>query len=170
MSGGYFDYNQYQLGDIADSIEQEIKRATGPKPPLVTKEYVCVCRVVSDSRKLYLSFRYPTFDSALRDFTKPEYYEVLVRTDNMVRVKDKSNGQIYEVQHGTYEEYEDGGYYPSYTEETIKEFRNAVDALRRAEIYAQRVDYLIRGDDEEESFHRRLKEDLDKYEQQKEKI
>ena len=76
MSGGYFDYNQYQLGDIADSIEQEIKRATGPKPPLITKEYVSVCRVVPDSRKLYLSFRYPTFDSALRDFTKPEYYEI----------------------------------------------------------------------------------------------
>ena len=170
MSGGYFDYNQYQLGDIADSIEREIKQATGPKPPLVTKEYVCVSRVVSDSHKLYLSYRYPTFDSALRDFTKPEYYEVLVRTDNMVRVKGKGDGQIYEVHHGTYEEYEDGGYYPNYIEETIKEFRNAIDALRRAEIYAQRVDYLICGDDGEESFHSRLKEDLDKYAQQNKKV
>lgn len=169
MSGGHFDYNQYHLGDIADSIEREIKMATGPKPPLVTKEYVSVCRVAPDNRKLYLSFRYPTFDSALRDFTRPEDYEVLVRTDNMVRVKGKGDGQIYEVYHGTYEEYEDGGYYPNYTEETIKEFRNAVDALRRAEIYAQRVDYLICGDDEEESFHSRLKEDLDKYEQQNKK-
>ena len=52
----------------------------------------------------------------------------------------------------------------------IKEFRNAIDALRRAEIYAQRVDYLICGDDGEESFHSRLKEELEKYEQQNKKI
>ena len=70
----------------------------------------------------------------------------------------------------TYEEYEDGGSYPNYTEETIKEFRNAIDILRRAEIYAQRVDYLISGDDGEESFHSRLKEELEKYEQQNKKI
>ena len=47
---------------------------------------------------------------------------------------------------------------------------NAIDALRRAEIYAQRVDYLICGDDGEESFHSRLKEELEKYEQQNKKI
>jgi hypothetical protein len=169
MSGGHFGFNQYHLGDIADSIEREIERATGPKPPLVTKECVSVCRVVSDSCKSYLSYHYPTFNSALRDFMRPEDYEVLVRTDNMVRVKGKGDGQIYEVHHGTYEEYEDGGSYPNYTEETIKEFRNAIDILRRAEIYAQRVDYLISGDDGEESFHSRLKEELKKYEEQTQK-
>ena len=45
-----------------------------------------------------------------------------------------------------------------------------IDILRRAEIYAQRVDYLISGDDGEESFHSRLKEELEKYEQQNKKI
>ena len=30
-----------------------------------------------------------------------------------------------------------------------------------AEAYAQRVDWLVSGDDGEESFHERLKEDLD---------
>ena len=166
MSGGHFDYYQYHLGDIADSIEQEIERATGPKPPLVTKEYVGVCHVVDEHCKRYLGYNYPTFNKAVREFTNPEDYDVLERTENMVRVKGKGDGQIYEVHHGTYEEYEDGGYYPEYTEETIKEFKNAIDALRRAEIYAQRVDWLICGDDGEESFHKRLKADLEKYEKQ----
>jgi hypothetical protein len=43
-----------------------------------------------------------------------------------------------------------------YTEETISEFRIALKLLRRAEIYAQRIDYLASGDDGEESFHKRL--------------
>jgi len=34
--------------------------------------------------------------------------------------------------------------------------------LKKAQIYAQRIDYLISGDDGEESFRERLKEELDK--------
>lgn len=44
--------------------------------------------------------------------------------------------------------------------ETIQELRNAVRALKQAAIYAQRVDWFLSGDDGEESFHKRLKEDL----------
>jgi len=35
-----------------------------------------------------------------------------------------------------------------------------VEILKKAKIYAQRVDYLLSGDDGEESFLRRLKEEL----------
>lgn len=34
--------------------------------------------------------------------------------------------------------------------------------MKQAEVYAQRIDWLLSGDDGEESFHERLKEDLDK--------
>lgn len=47
-----------------------------------------------------------------------------------------------------------------YSEETLDEFRKAVHYLRVAEIYSNRIDYLLCGDDGEEGFHRRLKEDL----------
>lgn len=43
---------------------------------------------------------------------------------------------------------------------TLDEFRHGVAILRRAAIYAQRIDWLLSGDDGEESFHRRLAEDL----------
>jgi hypothetical protein len=47
-----------------------------------------------------------------------------------------------------------------YSEETIKEFKQAVDVLKVAYIYAHRIDWLLSGDDGEESFRRRLKEGL----------
>lgn len=53
-------------------------------------------------------------------------------------------------------------YQPEYTEETIKEYKTAIRALRIAQVYAQRVDWLISGDDGEDSFHQRLAEDLAK--------
>lgn len=51
-----------------------------------------------------------------------------------------------------------------YSEETIAEFKKGLDILRRAYIYAQRIDWLLSGDDREESFHERLKEELDELE------
>ena len=53
---------------------------------------------------------------------------------------------------------ENGG--KKYSDETIAEFRNGIEALKRAYVYAQRIDWLISGDDGEESFHERLKEEL----------
>ena len=48
-----------------------------------------------------------------------------------------------------------------YTPETIEEFKKAVKALRLAQIYAHRIDWLVSCDDGEDSFHRRLKKDME---------
>lgn len=81
MSGGYFDYTQHTLEDIADAIERAIN-----DPPEI---------------------------NALRP-------------------------------------------------ETLARFQDGVIALKRAYIFAQRVDWLLSGDDGEDSFHDRLKVDLAK--------
>lgn len=47
-----------------------------------------------------------------------------------------------------------------YTPETITEFKKAIEILNLGAVYAQRIDWLLSGDDSEESFHKRLKEDL----------
>jgi hypothetical protein len=47
-----------------------------------------------------------------------------------------------------------------YPPEVIEKFKEGVKALRIAQIYAQRIDWLLSGDDGEESFLRRLKEEL----------
>ena len=61
-----------------------------------------------------------------------------------------------------YEKYPEDLNHYEYPPEVIEEFKNAVIALKIAEIYAQRVDWLLSGDDGNESFLRRLKEDLNK--------
>ena len=47
-----------------------------------------------------------------------------------------------------------------YPEEIIDEFKNGIQALNLASEYAQRIDWLISGDDGEESFLRQLRENL----------
>jgi len=49
-----------------------------------------------------------------------------------------------------------------YTPQTIGEFEKAISVLQLAEVYAQRIDWLVSGDDSEESFHIRLKENIKK--------
>jgi hypothetical protein len=44
--------------------------------------------------------------------------------------------------------------------EILLEYQHAVVAMRRAAIYWQRIDWLASGDDGEETFHRRLREEL----------
>ncbi len=48
-----------------------------------------------------------------------------------------------------------------YSKETIREFKKAIKLLKQAEVYAQRIDWLLSGDDGEDSFHERLKADLE---------
>jgi hypothetical protein len=61
-----------------------------------------------------------------------------------------------------YEKYPEDKFHYKYSDNVIEEFKNAVKYLKIAEIYAQRVDWLLSADDSEESFIRRLKEELDK--------
>ena len=49
-----------------------------------------------------------------------------------------------------------------YREETIAEFRKGLLYLNMAYIYAKRIDWLVSDDDGEDSFHKRLKEELGK--------
>jgi len=95
MSGGHFDYHQYRIREIADSVE-DIIRKNGKK-----KEY------------------------EIKNSWEDEYY--------------------YE-----------------YPPEVINQMKEGLDILRKAEIYTQRIDWLVSGDDGPETFLERLKEDLSK--------
>lgn len=49
---------------------------------------------------------------------------------------------------------------PEYSKETLEQFRIAAAKLREAYVYVQRIDWLLSGDDGEDTFHKRLKNDL----------
>ena len=89
MSGGHFNYDQYKIGYIADSIEQLV--------------------IDNDSKE----------------------------TDEWGNPKGRG-----------------------YSKDTIEAFKEAIFFLRTAQVYAHRIDWLVSGDDSEESFHNRLDKDL----------
>lgn len=102
MSGGHFNYQQYRINDIADSIEQEVIESGKPIP--------------------------------------------------------ESRWDYWDRQH--YKEHPEDAVNYAYPESILRRFEEAVYALKKADIYAQRVDWLLSGDDGEESFEKRLKEEL----------
>ena len=60
-----------------------------------------------------------------------------------------------------YERYPEDLTHYQLRDEILVEFKNAYEILRKAEIYAQRIDWYLAGDDGEDSFLERLKEELD---------
>lgn len=102
MSGGAFEYKQYNIREIHETIQSEIERMGSPRP----KEYLW---------------------------------------------RDKSY----------FDEYPEELNWPIESEAVVDVFKTAIDLLKKAEVYAQRIDWYISGDDGEESFLRRLKEELE---------
>lgn len=107
MSGGYFDYKQWHIQQIAEDVETIIEK---------------------NGRK---------------------------KTNEEIK-----NEGIYDPD--WYKKYPEDLYHYQYPDEVIEKFKEGLVILKEAAIYAQRIDWLLSGDDGEESFHRRLKEDLDK--------
>ena len=50
-----------------------------------------------------------------------------------------------------------------YSPETMAKFQQAVEHLRIARLYVRRIDYLLSGDDSEDSFHRNWAQDLQRF-------
>jgi hypothetical protein len=49
----------------------------------------------------------------------------------------------------------------TFSERDLTEFRKGLVYMKIAYIYAQRIDWYVSGDDGEDSFHKRLKEELE---------
>lgn len=59
-----------------------------------------------------------------------------------------------------YKKYPEDLNHYKYPEEVIEQFKKASEAVRIAQIYIQRIDWLLSGDDGEESFLERLNKEL----------
>jgi hypothetical protein len=83
--------------------------------------------------------------------------EIRSRLDRQGKRKDSDDlwsSQDY------YEKYPEELTYEVYPPEVAKRLEEAVEILKRAEVYAQRADYFFAGDDGEENFLKRLKQEL----------
>lgn len=115
MSGGHFEYHQYYIDEIVDSIDKYINGED-----------------IDDDEIENIKLEY---ERGYLSLDENEYDYIL---ENHHTIPNRYN----------------------FSEETIDEMKKGLDYLRKASIYAQRIDWLISGDDGEEEFHERLIEDL----------
>lgn len=78
--------------------------------------------------------------------------------------KEKSKEELRYFDKEYLEKYPEDRFHKQESEEVVKIFKDAVEILRKAEIYAHRIDWYLSSDDGEESLIERLKEDLDEIE------
>lgn len=105
---------------------------------------------MSGGRFDYLQYR-------LRDVA--EDVEKEIEKNGSKKTKEELKSETW---HGPdwYEKYPEDLYHHRYSEQVIERFRRGAIYIRLAEIYIQRIDWLLSGDDGEESFLRRLEDDL----------
>lgn len=177
MSGGYFDRNVYAIGEIADSIERDIARALRPKPEKIHKDYWTIYE--KDSFVSYHSYMgFASYEDAesflLTDKTivKAEqrysdqhfFVEGVIFQSTKRYMSDTYDGEripvLYSIHHCYYDRYPNDADVLELTDETIETMKEAYRQIRIAEIYATRMDWMMSGDDGEDSFRERIKEDL----------
>lgn len=137
MSGGRFDYQQNRISDIADDIAEIVKYNDWTRQQLHDEgldEFGSSGRMWSDwwDPRQYIDYRWRGRNGEWTGYTVEE-----VRKHN----EEKALG---------------------YPPEIIEKFKEAERVLRMAYVYAQRIDWLLSGDDGEDSFLERLSEDLRK--------
>ena len=163
MSGGTFDYNQYHLEDAIRTIEERIAdngktlkqiweergenmsdfSAGWFKPWTVLDHPYYLDDNASDAAYDALGY----LRGSLSSLPQSEVEEWnRIRRIELKRLLDEHNNST------------DG---PVYSKKTIAQFKKGIDAIRKALVYLNRIDYLLAGDDGEDSFHERLKEELD---------
>lgn len=173
MSGGYFDRITYAMREIADTIERDIARVLQPKPEKIHKDYWTIYE--KDSFGSYHSYgrEYMTFSSykeaesfLLRDKTIVEaeqkysdqhfFAEGVIFQSTKRYMSDTSDGEqipvLYSIHHCYYDRYPDDADVLELSIKTINAMKEAYRQIRIAEIYATRVDWMMSGDDSEESF------------------
>ena len=183
MSGGYFNRHMIAFGEIANSIERDIARALRPKPEKIHKDYWTI--YVKDSFGSYHSYMsFASYEDAesflLTDKTivkaEQKYSEQHFFVDGVIfqstmrYMSGTSDGEripvLYSIHHCYYGRYPDDADVLELSDETINVMKEAYRQIRIAEIYATRIDWVMSGDDGEDTLQERLNEELEAFEKE----
>ncbi len=186
MSGGHFDHKQFGLREIADTIERDIALALKPKPEMVHEDYWTIDEMdCFASSHIYLSY-YRKFESYAQAEAYLTHREEVVRAESkyaerffkdditfqskvkfMSRTKDgESIPVLCAIKHCVYDHYPYDVAVLELEDSTLETMKDAYRQLRIAEIYAQRVDWMMSGDDSEEAMQKRLQQELQAFEKE----
>ena len=100
----------------------------------------------------YLQYR---FTDVVEDLEK------LIRKNGRLRTTEEIRDESWRDP-DWYEKYPEDKYHYKYPDEVIERFKEGLEVIKKAQIYMQRLDYLIAGDDGDESFVERLDKELAK--------
>ena len=84
--------------------------------------------------------------------------EIQSQLDKQGKLRDKED---LWMQKEYYEKYPEEKFEHTFREDVQEVFKEGIEILKKAEIYAQRIDWYLAGDDGEDSLIRRLKSDLE---------
>ena len=79
--------------------------------------------------------------------------------DKQGKEKSKEDLRYYDKEY--FEKYPEERFEHTYREDVQQIFKEGIEVLKKAEIYAQRIDWYLSGDDGEDSLVSRFKSDLD---------
>ena len=99
------------------------------------------------------------YDMIRELLTNKEIYEKIQQTLDK-QGKEKSKEDLIYFDEEYLKKYPEEKFEYTYREDIQQIFKDAIKALKIAEIYAQRIDWYLSGDDDEESFTERLNEEL----------
>lgn len=87
----------------------------------------------------------------------------LIRKNGKIKTDEELKDEgWYDPNH--FDKYPEDRYHTKYPDEIIETFKQGLYFLKKAGVYAQRIDWFVSGDDGEESFFKRLKEEIKKIE------
>ena len=166
MSGGTFDYIQYKIKDAADEIRNRIKnnsmtvqqywdslsnedRATLPMwdRPWSTAPGKLYWLADDEAQKIANAEMGVGNSSELTGNAKKKWHEIW--SNAVKKIADEHNAST--VGSG-------------FKDETIAKLKEMLKTIELAEIYLNRIDWLFAGDDGEDSFLARTKEEVRKFE------
>jgi hypothetical protein len=90
--------------------------------------------------------------------------EQIIRTSGKPKTKEELKEESWRDPEW-YDKYPEDLYHYKYPDEVIQKFKEGLRIIRLAEIYAHRIDWLISGDDGEETFLKRLEGDINRLEE-----
>lgn len=167
MSGGAFDYVQYRIGDAIDSIEREIKnnRKTVMQRWEETPEEDRY--LIDEYSKPWTKDNFPYWveREAMKSADKELGLEKTGRTIDFSKwskaKRKKWNDAYAEAMDRMINEHNNSYIGRDFEDATIENIKKMLKTIKMAQIFIERIDYLFEGDDGQENFMSRTKEDLE---------
>lgn len=97
--------------------------------------------------------------SSIRDIYE-SIEEIISKNGKLKTPKELKDEDWYGRGSDWYVKYPEDLYHYKYSDDVIDQMKRGVIQLRMAYVFAQRIDWLLSGDDGEESFLDRLKEEI----------